>query len=73
MSESLGIGEIVDRDEFEVLVGERGANDIAPDAAETINANFDCHDASKGNFSAPNKYADMFWITFDTNRTGEPA
>jgi hypothetical protein len=38
-----GVREVVDRDEVDVLVGERGAHDVAPDAAEPVDANFDGH------------------------------
>ena len=46
MRQCLGVGEVVDRDEFEVLVGERGAQNVAADAAEAVDAYFDCHFAS---------------------------
>ena len=46
MGERFRIGEIVDRHEFNVLVGERGANNVAPDASKTINGNFNWHGAS---------------------------
>ena len=49
MRQRFRIGEVVDRHEVEVLVGERGAKNIAADAAETVNAYFDCHVASSGN------------------------
>ena len=42
-----GIGEIVHGDEVEVLVRERGTENIASDASKSINANFYCHSASK--------------------------
>ena len=47
VSQSLGIGEIVDGDEVEVLVGERGAKNVASDASKSINANFYGHVASE--------------------------
>ena len=57
VSQRLGIGEIVDSDEIDVLVGERGAQNVAPDASKSINANFYGHGASKRNFSCLKKYA----------------
>jgi hypothetical protein len=37
----LGIGEVVDRDQFKPAIGalEDGARDIAPDASETVDCN----------------------------------
>src|ERR1019366_6204475 len=46
MRQRLGIGEVVDRNEFQILVGERGPQNVAADAPETIDAYFDCHFAS---------------------------
>ena len=46
MRQRLGIGEVVDRNEFQVLVGERGAENVAADAPEAIDTYFDCHFAS---------------------------
>ena len=37
------VGEIVHRDEIDVLVAERGAHDVAADAAEAIDANLHSH------------------------------
>src|ERR1019366_7156696 len=45
-----GIGEIVYGDEVEVLVRERGAENIASDASKSINANFYGHGASERKF-----------------------
>ena len=49
MRQGLRIGEIVDRDEIKIVVGERGAKNIAADAAEAVDAYFDCHIASSKN------------------------
>ena len=38
-----GGGEVVDGDEFDVRVAERGAENVASDAAEAVDANLDCH------------------------------
>src|SRR5262249_42108464 len=38
------VGDVVDRHEVEVLVVERGAQDVASDAPETIDADTDCHE-----------------------------
>ena len=61
MSESLGIGEIVDGNEVEVLVGERGAKNVASDAPKSINANFYGHDASERNFDCLRKMLQELW------------
>ena len=37
------IGEVVDRHEIDVRVAERGAHDVAADAAEPVDANPDFH------------------------------
>src|SRR5580658_3129996 len=47
VGQSLGIGEIVHRDEVEVLVGQCGAQDVASNTSESINANFYGHEASE--------------------------
>ena len=44
VGERLGVGEVVDRDEVEVgarLVG--GAEEVAPDPPEPVDADLDCH------------------------------
>jgi hypothetical protein len=46
MGQGFGIGEIVNRDEIEVAIGERGAQQVAADSSEAIDANFDCHGSS---------------------------
>src|SRR5579863_6494513 len=46
VSESFGVREIVDCDEFDVGIIERGAQYVASDAAETVNAYFNSHLAS---------------------------
>src|SRR5271169_159084 len=43
MREGLGVGNVVDRDELDVFVIERGAHDVASDAAEAVDANLDGH------------------------------
>src|SRR5258708_31876385 len=50
MSEGLGIGKIIDRHKLDVLVLERGAQDVATDAAESINPYFYSHDSSEKEF-----------------------
>jgi hypothetical protein len=47
MSEGLRISEVVDRNELDIGVVERCAQDIAPDAPKPVNAYFDCHVASE--------------------------
>ena len=43
MGERLGISEIVDGDEFQAGIVQRGAKNIAANATKTVNANFNCH------------------------------
>src|SRR5580658_137541 len=43
MGEGLGVGEIINGDEFDVAAVYGGANDVAADAAEAVDAYFDCH------------------------------
>ena len=43
MRQRLRIGKIVDRHEFQIRVIERGAQNVAADASEAVDANFDCH------------------------------
>jgi hypothetical protein len=38
-----GGGEVVDGDEFDVGIAEGGAEDVASDAAEAVDANLNCH------------------------------
>ena len=47
MCQRLCIGNIVDPDEVDVLVAQRGAKNIAADAAKSIDAYFDCHSRFK--------------------------
>src|ERR1700687_4509273 len=47
VSQRLGIGQIVDRHELDVLVLERGAQDVAADAAKSINPYFYSHVSSE--------------------------
>ena len=42
--QGLRVGQVVHRDEVDVLVSQGGAHDIAPDAPESIDANFHGHD-----------------------------
>jgi hypothetical protein len=46
MGESFGVGEVVDGNDLYIFVGERGAQYVAADAPETINANLYRHGAS---------------------------
>jgi hypothetical protein len=41
--ERLRVRDVVDGDEINLPVSERGAQDIAPDAPETVDADFHCH------------------------------
>ena len=41
--ERVGVGEIVDRDEVDVVVAERGPHDVASDSPETVDADLDGH------------------------------
>jgi len=43
MGQCAGVGEVIDRDDIDVLVGHRHAHDVAPDSAETIDADPDRH------------------------------
>jgi hypothetical protein len=43
MCKRRGVGEVVDRDEIDVLVAERGPHDVAADAPEPVDADFHCH------------------------------
>lgn len=49
-------GQIVDGDEFDVRIAEGGADDVASDAAEAIDANFDSHEKKL----PPKKFAQPF-------------
>jgi hypothetical protein len=42
-----GIGDVVDRDEVDVFVVQRGAHDVASDAAEAVDAYIDGHSSSE--------------------------
>jgi len=48
--EGLGVGDVVDGDELDVLVVERGAHDVPSDAAEAVDADLDGHTTSVGMF-----------------------
>jgi hypothetical protein len=39
----LGVGQVVDRHEFQILVLERGPQNIAADAPKAVDAYLDCH------------------------------
>ncbi len=43
VGERVRAGQIVDCDEIDVLIAERGAHDVAADASEPVNANPDRH------------------------------
>ena len=43
VSQRLGVGQVVGGDKFDVGASERGANDIATDTAEAVDANFHGH------------------------------
>ena len=58
VSQSLGIGEIVDRDEFDIAVIERSSEHVPPDASESVDAYLDCHVASE-NVMRPGKLPDL--------------
>src|ERR1700690_596591 len=47
MGEGLGIGEIVDGNELDVGIVERSSHYVAADASKTVDANFNCHLASR--------------------------
>src|ERR1700677_1761317 len=49
VGERLGAGEIVDRDEFNVRIFQRSAQDIASDASKAVDAYFNSHLASVSN------------------------
>jgi hypothetical protein len=57
MGQSFGIGEIVDGDEVDILIRERGAENVASDTSESIDANFYSHCASERDFDCLRKYA----------------
>ena len=46
MGERLRVGEIVDRDELDVRIVQGGANHVASNAAEAVDANFYGHDGA---------------------------
>jgi hypothetical protein len=45
--EGLGVGYVVDGDELDVLVVERGAHNVPSDAAEAVDADLDGHSSSE--------------------------
>src|SRR5579862_6843311 len=47
VGQGFGVGQVVDRHKFDIAVIERGTQHVAPDAAESINAYFDCHKTSE--------------------------
>ncbi len=47
VSQGFGIGEIVDRNEFDIAVIERSSEHVSPDASESVDAYFNCHFASE--------------------------
>src|SRR5260370_17991500 len=48
MCEGLGIGDVVDGQELNIGVVQRGAHDVAPDAAEAVDTYLDGHSSSGG-------------------------
>ena len=46
MGQRFRIGQIVDRDEIQVWIFERSAQNVAADSSEAIDANFNCHVSS---------------------------
>jgi len=38
-----GVGQVIDRHEFDVVVMQTRTNDVPADPAEAINTYFDCH------------------------------
>src|ERR1700730_7452119 len=53
ISQRLGIGDVVDRHELDVTVGERGAHDVASDTPEAVDAYFDGHSSSAKQIAMP--------------------
>jgi len=47
VGESSGVGEIVDRYEFDIAVIERSSEHVPPDASESVDAYLNCHFASQ--------------------------
>ncbi len=43
MRQRLGAGEVVDRDELQSGIVEGGAKNVAANAAESVDTNFNCH------------------------------
>src|SRR3989475_7452658 len=43
VGEGLGVGQVVDRDEFQGRIAQGRAQYVAPDAAEPVDADADCH------------------------------
>ena len=43
MRQRLGVGDIVNRDEFDLTIAKRGAKNISADAPEAVDANFNRH------------------------------
>src|SRR5436309_14545755 len=43
VGEGLGVGQVVDRDEFQGRIAQRRAQYVAPDASEPVDADADCH------------------------------
>ena len=59
VGQSLGIGQIVDRHEFDIAVIERSSEHVAPDASESVDAYLDCHLASENlMYRSPGKLRD---------------
>jgi hypothetical protein len=47
MSQSFWIGQVVDRNEFDIAVTERSAKNVSPDTSESVDSYLDCHFASR--------------------------
>ena len=77
MRQRLRIGNIVDGDEVDILVAQRGAKDVAADAAKSIDAHFDCHSRFRPPSDNVEQAASLFYM-IDTRcwlatRTRQPS
>ena len=45
--ERCGVGDVVDGDDVDVVVRQRGAHDVAADAPESVDADLDGHSSSE--------------------------
>ena len=46
----MAIGDVIDGDDLDVRIAQRGAHDVPADAAESVDAYFDGHTSSVGMF-----------------------